>query len=101
MTHGEELYEAGLVDDGVIQYHDIDNCLVGVVERFGQPPVLCYDRSAVIRQYQDEGMSEEEALEHFYFNVIGGWVGEHTPAFITVTRQPVVEAGYHRDTPLH
>lgn len=27
----------------------------------------------------DEGMSEEDALEHFSYNVEGGYVGEQTP----------------------
>jgi hypothetical protein len=27
-------------------------------------------------------MDEEEAEEHFGYNVIGGWVGEGTPLFV-------------------
>ena len=30
----------------------------------------------------DEGMSVEEASEHFEFNVRGAYVGKYTPAFI-------------------
>lgn len=28
---------------------------------------------------QKEGMTQEEALEHFCYNVSGGWVGDQTP----------------------
>ena len=27
-------------------------------------------------------MTNEEALEYFYFNVVGGWHGETTPLFV-------------------
>jgi len=29
-----------------------------------------------------DGMTEEEAIEYFEFNVTGAWVGEGTPAFV-------------------
>ena len=28
-----------------------------------------------------DGMSDEEAVEYFEFNVTGAWVGENTPIF--------------------
>jgi hypothetical protein len=31
-----------------------------------------------------DGMEEEEAIEFFYFNQAGAWVGETTPCFITL-----------------
>jgi hypothetical protein len=30
-----------------------------------------------------DGMTEEEALEYFHFNVVGAYVGKFTPVFIT------------------
>ena len=29
-----------------------------------------------------DGMTQEEALEFFEFNVVGAWVGEQTPIFV-------------------
>lgn len=29
-----------------------------------------------------DGMTEEEAVEHMDYNVVGSYVGEHTPIFI-------------------
>ena len=29
-----------------------------------------------------EDMSEEEAIEYYYFNVVGSYVGEKTPMFV-------------------
>jgi len=31
-----------------------------------------------------KNMTHEEAMEYFDFNVVGSYVGEHTPAFIEV-----------------
>jgi hypothetical protein len=28
-------------------------------------------------------MTEEDAIEYFYYNVEGAWVGENTPAFMS------------------
>jgi hypothetical protein len=63
-----------------VQY---DHCLVGVVERFGMSPVLCYDYDKVIAMHVKEGMTREEAVEYFDFNTIGAWMGDRTPVFIT------------------
>ena len=62
-----------------------DDCIVGVVERFGQPPLVCYDRDKVIESHMKDDMSYEEAEEFFEFNQIGAWLGEGTPCFITMT----------------
>jgi len=59
-----------------------DNCIAGVCTRFGQLPILIYDRSKVISSLESDGMAYREAEEYFDFNIIGGWVGDDTPAFI-------------------
>ena len=59
-----------------------DSAILGVVTRIGLETV-CYDKAKVIRSIMDhDKMSYEEALEYFEFNVIGSWVGEHTPVFL-------------------
>ena len=68
----------------MIKMDGYDDCIVGIVERFGQDPIICYDKEAVLRKMQQDGMDEEEAVEFFYFNQIGSWVGERTPCFITL-----------------
>jgi len=59
-----------------------DDCIIGVVGRFGKQPVVLYDRVAIIRKLMKD-MSVEEAEEFFEFNIAGAWVGEGTPAFMT------------------
>lgn len=60
-----------------------DDCIVGVVERIGMHPIVCYDRDAVIKKLMDDGAEWEEAEEYFQFNQLGAWHGEATPCFIT------------------
>ena len=55
---------------------------MGVVHRFGQDAILCYDYEKVISQLVTDGMTDEEASEWFDFNIIGAWVGEGTPCFL-------------------
>lgn len=79
MTKREEIEE--LYDD-LIFMDGYDDCIVGVMERYGAEPVVLYDKCAVIDVLVRDGMTEEEAYEFFEFNQLGAWVGEKTPAFV-------------------
>lgn len=60
-----------------------NNCIEGVVERFGQPDIICYDKAKVLDKIMVESnCSYDEALEFYEFNQLGAWVGETTPCFI-------------------
>tara|TARA_R110001592_G_scaffold302863_1_gene574840 strand:- start:616 stop:864 length:249 start_codon:yes stop_codon:yes gene_type:complete len=56
--------------------------IMGIVQRCGQEPVILYDTDKVLEilVYRD-GMTYDEAVEFFEFNVLGAWVGDETPAF--------------------
>jgi len=57
--------------------------VIGYFRRCGQPTVVAYDAEKCIKKMIDrDGMTEEEAIEYFEFNVVGAWVGEGTPAFV-------------------
>jgi hypothetical protein len=60
-----------------------DDCIAGVVERFGQEPIVCYDKEKVLCRLESDGMDRNEAEEFFYFNQIGAWVGDSTPCFLS------------------
>lgn len=69
--------------DEVLFMDGFEAALVGVVTRIGLEPIACYDLDAVLAILRNrDGMTEEEALEHFEYNLIGGYVGERTPCFI-------------------
>lgn len=64
----------------------LEEALIGYVERFGMEPVALYDRDKCLEIFMKDGLTEEEAIEHFEFNVRGAWVGETTPAFAVIRR---------------
>jgi hypothetical protein len=80
-TSREELAEQ--FGDDILLMDGYDDCVVGVVEQFGRPPIVCYDRDKVIRKMVADGMTYEEAEEFFEYNQIGAWVGDRTPCFLT------------------
>jgi hypothetical protein len=70
--------------DHLLVMDGYDDCIVGVVERFGQDPIVCYDKYKVIQKLQDDGgMSRDEAVEFFHFNQFGAWMGDLTPCFLS------------------
>lgn len=74
---------SGFNPDELIVMNGFDDCIVGVVERFGQSPIVCYDKEMVIESLESTGMERFEAEEFFNFNQIGAWMGDLTPCFLS------------------
>lgn len=64
-----------------------DSALVGYAERCGSPVVACYDQEKCVAWLQQQnGWDYETAREFFDFNVLGAYVGDSTPIFLTDLR---------------
>lgn len=63
-----------------------DEAIIGVASRCGHEDILAYDADLIIQLLMNDGMTEEDAVEHFEYNVIGSWVGEGTPIFVSANR---------------
>jgi len=61
---------------------EFDAAIIGTIERFGQPRIVCYDYRKVMRVLVKQGMSHDDAVEWYEFNIIGAWMGEETPCFL-------------------
>jgi hypothetical protein len=59
-----------------------EDAIIGIARRFSLPPLVAYDYNKCIEILVDDGMTAEEAMEYFEFNVQGSWMGEGTPIFI-------------------
>ena len=59
-----------------------DDCILGVMERFGAEPVIAYDKDKMLDKLAEQ-MSADAAEEWFDFNIVGAWVGENTPCFVS------------------
>jgi len=65
--------------EDLLKMDGYDDCVAGVVIRYGQEPILYYSYDKVIGKLMKDGMTEEEAEEFFQYNQIGAWVGDRTP----------------------
>jgi len=69
---------AALVADG------FDDAIIGIGRQFNTD-IVVYDEEKCIKILMErDGMTDEEAEEFFEFNVVGAYVGEHTPVFVRV-----------------
>ena len=60
-----------------------EGAFIGVATRCGQPTLAVYSAHKCIKLLVErDGMTHEEALEYFNFNVVGGWVGEEPKALV-------------------
>lgn len=71
-------------DHALIGPTGFEHCIVGVLERANQDPFLVYDKDRVLGELQLQGMTYDEAIEHFEHNMLGAFVGHTTPGFITL-----------------
>jgi hypothetical protein len=79
MTREEifEWNEEALICDG------FDEAIIGMAERINLGPVVAYDVNKIIEiLIERDGMSYEEAIEYYNFNIVGAWMGDYTPVFI-------------------
>jgi hypothetical protein len=63
-------------DDSFLTADGFSDAVIGLDEHSMR---LVYSVSKCIAILKEEGMTEEDALEHFSFNVSGAYVGEQTP----------------------
>lgn len=63
-----------------------DDCILGeacIWREHVQVDVLVYSADQIIAKLiADDGMSDDEAREYYYFNIEGAYVGLHTPVFV-------------------
>ena len=77
----EQLCDIGI--ECALTMDGYDDCVVGVLERYGMEPIVIYDKERVIEKLMDEGCdSYEGANEYYEYNQLGGWHGDKTPGFL-------------------
>lgn len=63
-------------DIEMLKADGFDEAIIGYEENSYR---LIYSTSKCIQILEEEGMTTEDALDHFYYNVQGSYVGEQTP----------------------
>ena len=86
-TIEEIINEIGSIPEGLVKLDGYDDCICGIVERYGMDSVLLYDTNLIINKMMEEdGMEQFEAIEYFDFNIMGAWFSEGTPCFTSYLR---------------
>jgi hypothetical protein len=61
-----------------------DEAIIGLGRQFNSE-VVVYDEDKCLQILMDrDGMDYEEAQEFFEFNVVGAYVGKHTPIYVRI-----------------
>jgi len=78
----EELTEEWGQDLLFMSEPEYDNAIIGVMERAGGSPVIAYDTQKIL-DILERSMPMEEAQEFFEYNILGAYMGDRTPVYIT------------------
>tara|TARA_R110000787_G_scaffold155704_3_gene269460 strand:+ start:653 stop:961 length:309 start_codon:yes stop_codon:yes gene_type:complete len=81
VTLAERLRDLGIESAMIMDGYD--DCVIGILERFGMEPIVLYDKEKVINKLVENGCDDHEGANEFYeFNLLGGWHGDETPGFL-------------------
>jgi hypothetical protein len=61
---------------------EYDDAIIGVVERAAGSPVIAYDTQKIL-SILERSMPIDEAQEYFEYNILGSYMGDKTPVYIT------------------
>jgi hypothetical protein len=78
MTKLDAILEAH-PDDSFLKADGFDEAVLGFDENSGR---LVYSTSKIIECLVRDGMEHEDAVEYYYFNIAGAYVGDLTPIFV-------------------
>jgi hypothetical protein len=67
--------------EGAVMLDGFDDCIVGVSESFGEEPRIIYSKKQIITKLMKD-MSQEDAIDYYYYNIVGGMFGTQNPIFI-------------------
>tara|TARA_R100000789_G_C3011867_1_gene151513 strand:- start:1586 stop:1831 length:246 start_codon:yes stop_codon:yes gene_type:complete len=79
MTRNDIVQLSG--DDNILFCDGFDDAIIGIAQQFNTVCVA-YDKEKCI-EILSKDMDREDAEEYFSFNVIGSWMGEQTPIFLS------------------
>ena len=62
-----------------------DDAILGMCIQFGTEPIVAYDYEKCLNILMERvGINRTDAIDFMEFNVIGAYVGLHTPVFIMI-----------------
>lgn len=73
-----------LEEEEALVSKEFEDALIGYTN--GANLVAVYDYDMCVHILMEDNMTYEQAIEYMEYNVVGGYVGEKTPVFITPCR---------------
>jgi hypothetical protein len=75
--------------EGAVLLTGLDNAIIGIVEDFTGKKIL-YSKHKIINILTvRDGMTESEAEEFYYYNILGLYASELNPVFLDIEVTPV------------
>jgi hypothetical protein len=68
--------------EGAVVFDDCDAAIIGYGGQHGMEPVLVYDYNLLVQIFIEDGLTEEESIEHVDYNIACLWAGERTPVIM-------------------
>ena len=69
-------------DSHPLLFDGCDRAIIGYISRCGQVPMVVYDWTKLVRVFEKQGMSTDEADEWVAYNCEGAWMGPGTPGIL-------------------
>ena len=67
-----------------------DEAIIGSITSYGRGETVLYSTQKILEVLMDrDGMTEEDALEFFNYNIIGSYNGNGMPAFLNDHVEPL------------
>ena len=78
--------------EGAIILDGFDDCIIGIVEEFGNGKRILYDKTKMLEKLTKENlMTQSDAEEYFDYNILGLYAGEQNPVFLDLSVSPVLK----------
>ena len=79
-----EAIKMALEDRGLtaVLIDGFDSCIIGTTDLPDGGTSVCYDTAKIIRELRKQGMTHQEAIEYFDFNIEGAKFSGGNPTFI-------------------
>lgn len=75
--------------DGAILLDGFEDCIIGIVEEFGNGRRILYSKDMILDKLQTrDGMTSSEAEEFYEYNILGLHAGEQNAVFLDLELQP-------------
>ena len=69
-------------NEDAIFFDGFDDAIIGVGAKANADPVIVYDEQKIIANLMAGGLDYDDALDHYYFNIKGAYIGENTPIIL-------------------